>query len=158
MQIKVLFVCSGNQCRSPFAKAALEKFCQRDERTDIIVNSAGTIAMGGEPVNEETRRIAGEMGLDLGDHRANRLVADTLAETDYILVMENHHKTAALSLYPDCADRVKMLGSYAPSHNMGDEIPDPSGMGPLAHRTCFSRIIESVNMFYVELKKKTATG
>jgi len=154
MSVKVLFVCSGNQCRSPFAEAVMKKLLEDDPDCNIEVSSAGTISMGGEPAAPDAVRLANECGLDLKGHSARRLTADMIEEYDMILVMENAHRDSILRMNHAARDKISMLGLFAPSAGGDEEIPDPMGAGPLAYRTCFSRIIESVRGLYASLCKK----
>ena len=156
MVINVLFVCSGNQCRSPIAEAILLHLIKRDGITGINVKSAGTVALGGEKVTEPTLKVSSDMGIDLSGHQAWRVTAELLMEYDRILVMERIHREMISKLCPQVNGRVSLLGALAPTALDGDEIPDPGSQDLLAHRTCFSRIIEAVYMLYNGLLKEIA--
>jgi len=154
MAISLLFVCSGNQCRSPFAEAILLHLIKRDGITGINVKSAGTVALGGEKVTEPTLKVASDMGIDLSGHQAWRVTAELLMEYDRILVMERIHRDMILKLCPVVDGRVSLLGALAPTALDGDEIPDPGFKDLHAHRTCFSRIFEAVYVLYKGLLKE----
>lgn len=115
---------------------------------DIVSESMGTISMGGESASSNAITVAKQMGIDLSGHMARHVTEDALEEFDKIIVMENNHRDAVLRMVPSCESKVSLLGSYVPYPMAGDEIPDPIGMDPMAFRTCFSTIIEAVQLFY----------
>ncbi len=87
----VLFVCSGNTCRSPLAEAAFRRLLAAAGRTDIAVGSAGTGAYDGAPASEGAYLVALEAGLDLSGHRARLLTREMVAQADLILTMAKGH-------------------------------------------------------------------
>src|SRR5512134_2396353 len=103
--MKVLFVCSGNTCRSPLAAAAFRRLLDESGRNDIEVASAGTGAYEGSPASEGAYLVAIEAGLDLSSHRARLLDRDRVAEADLILAMSKGHLS-----------RVERLGGAGKAH------------------------------------------
>jgi protein-tyrosine-phosphatase len=92
----LLFVCSGNICRSPaaeaLARAALDQAGLRQVRTA----SCGTLRIAGEPAAPFTRRALAERGIDLGGFRSRALSHFLLREADLVICMEDHHREAVL--------------------------------------------------------------
>lgn len=114
----VLFICSGNICRSPYAEARARSLLA-PERFDVA--SAGSIAMPGIEATDLMQDVATERGLDLADHRARRL-AD-VPQPDWAIGMELHHLVSARSAFPGLpADRIRLIDH--PS-----AVPDPYGRG-----------------------------
>lgn len=148
-----MFVCSGNQCRSPMAEKMFEKMLEREGFNEIEVHSSGTAATGGEWATEVVQKIAAQMGLDLTDHCARPLSAEVLQECHLILVMEEGHQALILAMCPDLEGRVKLLSSYMLHGHAGDEILDPTGMSQVAHRSCFARIMESLEGLLIVLRE-----
>ena len=98
--MKVLFVCTGNACRSPLADALLKKF-----RPDITVDSAGTYPY--HKVVDLTRRYAEEHGAsEFLKTVPDGLQSKNLGDYDLIVAMETEHEDAVLRQTPECADRV----------------------------------------------------
>lgn len=121
----VLFVCTGNQYRSPLAAAAFRKRLEQDGSAGAwSVASAGTWTPSGLPPLPDALRVARGLGLDLSRHRTTALDADLLSRADVILVMTRAHKESILSEFPAARGKVHLLSEAA-----GDaayEIADPA--------------------------------
>jgi len=127
--MRVLFVCSGNICRSPFAEALAR---QLSERPDVEFASAGTIARDGNAASTTGIAVAAEMGVNIADHRATHLTAQVLADTAIVYAMEEEHVTSVLALDPGA--KVKLLSPH------GSLIPDPYGGDEGEYLTSYSLI------------------
>lgn len=123
--MKVLFVCSGNTCRSPLAAAAFRRLLDESGRTDIEVASAGTGAYEGSPASEGAYLVAIEAGLDLSAHRARLLDRDMVAEADLILTMSKGHLSRVERLGGE--GKAHLLSEYAGYSGDELEIRDPYG-------------------------------
>lgn len=121
--MRVLFVCSGNTCRSPLAEAVFRRLLREAGRSDIVVTSAGTGAYEGAPASEGAFLVALEAGLDLSGHRARLLSREAVAEADLLLVMARGHLARVERLGGGA--RAHLLGDYAGAG--GDEVKDPYG-------------------------------
>src|SRR5438046_345072 len=89
--LRVLFVCTGNTCRSPLAAIALRAELG-DDAAHIEVASAGTAASPGQPASEGTQRVAAADGFDLSAHRARPLTAELARAADFVFVMSEPHR------------------------------------------------------------------
>jgi tRNA threonylcarbamoyl adenosine modification protein (Sua5/YciO/YrdC/YwlC family) len=118
----LLFVCTGNTCRSPMAAG----FCmlefngtQRNEQLPFRVLSAGTSAEDGERADPLAMEAMREVNIDISTHRTRGLSPSLLDSADWIFTMSQSHKDSILSIVPSCADRVRLLSKR------NEEIPDP---------------------------------
>jgi ribose 5-phosphate isomerase B len=123
---RVVFVCSGNTCRSPLAAAIL-----RAEEPGVEVLSAGLAAYDGSPAAESARAVAGERGLSLQDHRAQTLRGDLL-EGAVCLTMTRSHQEEVRRRFPEAEGRVFSLGAYAGEPDL--DVADPVGLGDSRYR------------------------
>ena len=99
MSKHILFVCTGNICRSPFAEYYGRSLWSD---RDILTSSAGTWAMVGQQATENMVAVGSEHGLDLSPHRARPL--GSAQSPDLILGMEQHHVDAAAEAFPELPD------------------------------------------------------
>jgi protein-tyrosine phosphatase len=123
--MRVLFVCSGNTCRSPLAEALFRRMLDDAGRQDITVESAGTGAYDGAPASEGAFLVGLEAGLDLTGHRARLLDRDLVAQADLILTMSRGHLSRVERLGGE--GKAHLLGTYASASAEESELRDPYG-------------------------------
>jgi protein-tyrosine-phosphatase len=135
--VKILFVCSGNTCRSPLAEVITRRLLADANRTDVEVSSAGTNAWDGSPASDGALLIGMERGLDLSEHRSRQLTPQIIAESDLILAMAPAHVARVKELDPKA--NVYLLSGYS-SGSEGHPIQDPFGGDLAAYRDAFDEI------------------
>src|SRR5213595_2029068 len=120
----VLFVCTGNICRSPLAASLLER-ALKERSIEVAVASAGTGAWDGAPASEGAYLVGLERGLDLSGHRARLLTRELVERADLILTMARHHRARVDELGGE--GKVFVLGEYAGRGGDEAEVSDPFG-------------------------------
>lgn len=133
MTHRVLFICTGNICRSAFAESAA-RFVTEDP--DIVFDSAGTHAMEGNPATATMQRAAAELGIDITSHRSKPL--RDCVEPDIVLGMEQQHLVAASRRFPNLSPtRIRLL-----DHPRA--IDDPYGLDIDAYKATATHIMDAL--------------
>ena len=158
----VLFVCTGNQCRSAAAEAILRKMAE-EAALDVVIESAGTITcLRGCPAQPATIQAASERGYDLGHHTSQAVTRALLQRSDLVLAMAHEHVQRLIRAHPHETSRVHLfkpycLGQVAAGPEM-DDIPDPVGEPIAVHRDCVSEISRCLEQLIARWKHETSSS
>lgn len=146
--MKLLFLCTGNTCRSCMAEALANKIV-KDMNIGLQINSAGLFAENGSSASENAMLAMEEYGLDLTQHRSKRLTHGMLMVSDLVLTMTNNHKSSVLDIYPEFKDKVFTLSEYV--GEMG-EVSDPFGGDIEVYRKSATQLKNMINKVLIKIK------
>ncbi|QQL43778.1 low molecular weight protein arginine phosphatase [Sulfuriroseicoccus oceanibius] len=137
----VLFVCTGNTCRSPLAEGLLRHAL--GDSSDIKVASAGVAAGYGEPANPETLAVLDEVGIDLANHQSQPTDDQVIADATWIIAMTRSHRDALTAFFPAAQDRTFLLSDFI-EEPASIDVPDPIGMGRAAYLQTRDVIVDAI--------------
>lgn len=129
--MNILFVCTGNTCRSPMAEALARRIAEQRGLKDVTISSAGTSAWDNVPASDGALLVGMERQLDLTSHRARMLTPAIVSEADLIFVMTPGHVDQVKRM--GGRGKVHVLDQYA-SGGEGEGITDPFGSDLSAYR------------------------
>lgn len=136
---KVIFVCTGNTCRSPMAEAIFRNL-ERDG--DIKVFSRGIVVLFGEPINPKAEIVLKKYDMELANHRAKGLKEYDIDENTLVLTMTQDQKRKVLQSYPNSVDaNVYTIKEFA--GETGDVV-DPYGGSLVDYEECYKELARLV--------------
>ncbi|ADL08782.1 low molecular weight protein arginine phosphatase [Thermosediminibacter oceani] len=152
---RVVFVCTGNTCRSSMAEGLFRKMLrERGKDKDIKVDSCGIAAVEGMPASPQARKVMEEQGVDLSSHRA-KMLSEALLNADLILTMTRSHRDYIINKFPHTKGRVFVLSEFAEGQVDGDaDIADPYGGDEETYRRVADMIREKLEKVLERLEKE----
>lgn len=154
--MKIMFICTGNTCRSAMAHGLFEKKIKDNKLSNIDVYSCGIYASIGDTPTYEARRVMEEYEVDISKHKSINIKYSGIKEMDLILCTTSSHKNAVTEIYPELKDKIFTMKEYVnynrEYHNPID-IKDPWGYDIDTYRSCASEIDECLELLINKIEK-----
>ncbi len=153
-KFNILFVCSGNSCRSPMAEGVLKSKLPDNLREHVSVASAGTLGIDGAPATEFAIDVAAELGADISEHRSQGITEELAESADILFAMSYEHKDFLEKKFPQVRDNVFLLRSFGRSadERHDDSIDDPIGRSLETYRECCELINDELERIWPRLQ------
>lgn len=136
---KIMFICTGNICRSAMADALMKKMA-KDKNKEIDVYSCGIFAQDGDMPTYNAVEAMKEYNVELKNHRATNIRNSKIEDMDIILCATVSHKNNVISMYPELTNKIYTIKEYAGFDKNDLDIPDPWGYDIETYRFCASTI------------------
>jgi L-threonylcarbamoyladenylate synthase len=157
---RIVFVCTGNTCRSPLAQALCVKLlaerlgCSPEElpARGYLVESGGLATWPGLPASAEAVDVGRELGVDLSTHQSRPLTAAALAQAHYLVAMTHSHVDALTAYDIPGAPAPRLLSDE------GTDVSDPVGASADVYRVCADQIVRGLDRLLPELLRTKEAG
>ncbi len=150
VKMHVLFVCSGNTCRSPMAEGYLRHLLGKGCPGGITVSSAGTFAGEDMPPSRHSVEALKEHGIDISGHRSTGLTVELLERSDLVVAMTRSHRQHIGSLLPAALAKTRLLADFA---NSSHDIQDPFGGSREDYGFCFEDMRGPLDSLYDDITR-----
>ena len=145
--MKILFVCTGNTCRSPMAQGLAQKIAS-DRNMQIEALSAGLKAIPGSKVSDFSVGAMKEYNIDISSHIPTQLELNLLDEADLVVTMTKAHKEIIIKSAPQFNDKVRSFSDFT----FSGDIADPYGCDFNTYKKCSSQINDAIVKLYERIE------
>lgn len=158
--MNILFVCTGNTCRSSMAEGIFKHLLKNKNIDNINISSAGINAYEGEKANEKAVSVLKSQGIDITSHKSRQLTDNIIEASDLILTMTYNHKMAILKYAPKASKKVFTLREFANTFNEENtednfDIDDPFGMDYNVYEQSMEEIKSELEKIIININKIT---
>ncbi len=152
-KLKIIFICTGNTCRSPMAEGLLRERMPESWSDRIEISSAGVFASGGLPAAGEGVEALQEKEIDISAHSSTLLTDDIIEDSDLIVTMTGGHASFVLSMVPEASGKVLVIGTLDRDRDDPD-IDDPIGQGIEVYRQTRDELEKLTTLLIGEISRR----
>lgn len=150
----ILFVCTGNTCRSPMAEGALRMLLEKERPGRAEVRSAGIAAASGCPATLYAQEAVKTWNLDISAHESRPLTAHMIEQADLVLAMSPEHLARIVRIAPEAASKAYLFKNFPDPNPTGEGVEDPIGQTLDRYNAVFLEIAEYLGKYLPELVKR----
>lgn len=151
--MRILFVCTGNTCRSPMCEAYFKKLCDEAGRDDIIVESAGTFGGDGCGASRNSVEVMAAHGIDLSEFKSSSLNRSRIKKADLIIALTAGHRMQILQILPEAVKKTRLLMEF--SNQGAGDVADPYGGDRDLYMMCFEEMKKALDNLFLDLDRIT---
>ncbi|MGC9001782.1 MAG: low molecular weight protein arginine phosphatase [Dictyoglomus sp.] len=144
--MKIVFVCTGNTCRSPMAEYLFKDIMEKMNVYNIELTSAGIFAFEGREPSQFSVKVMLEKGIDISSHRSKRLTIDLVKEASIVYTMTKDQLFILKEMYPNFKNKILTLGE--------EDIEDPFGLDIEKYREVRDKIEKEIIKIIENLKER----
>ena len=148
--MKIVFVCTGNTCRSPMAEGFLKMIAQKNGDESFEVVSRGICAAEGESASEFSQKACKELGTDISAHISVQLTIDDIADSDYVITLTTEQCVFLKNELKKFADKIYSISEFTGLN----DIADPYGGSFEIYKKCSEDIFEASKIIYKKISGK----
>lgn len=151
--IKIMFVCTGNICRSPMAHHYMQKRVKDlNIENEFLISSCGIYAFTGDKATQNAIFVMKEYNVDMEMHRATNIEDTNIQEYDYIITLTTRHKEQVRYFYPKLDNNIYTLREFVDNNETYKSIDDPWGLSISVYKDCAQEIVEKVDKVIEKLR------
>lgn len=143
MTDQLIFICTGNTCRSPMAEGFF-RVLGGEDRLQLLASSAGTFTDGGIPASKNAIIAAHELGAEISAHRSRRLTAEMVEQAKYVVCMTMAHLERVKTEFPEAEAKLYTLSQR--------DVQDPFGGNLDCYRETAKQIHDAVEQLIVRME------
>jgi protein-tyrosine-phosphatase len=152
--MRIIFICTGNTCRSPMCEGYFKKLCREGGRDDIMVDSAGTATWDGGGASHNSVNVMKEQGVDISEFSSKRLTPELIETADLLICMTHSHRAYVGQINPTALGKTYLLLDFDYSDSGGD-ITDPFGGSRELYSLCFDDMKQALDNLLLDIDKIT---